>query len=282
MKTKIFLLLSFFVISYSCYKEDAVKATPEEERFFNIDSLKNQGTNMYQDRLISYADKYSVLTMYRFDSLLFYYEVASSPSMDYDEAEEQNVGALLDIIDEVFYPLIGDKAIIKFTPLNILIVSDLRKWGEMTSLDCYFGLFSLTFSGANSKINSWDKAQKQKYKNIVTYEYVKRIFDKGLTEFSSDFGKVSIYNNTLVTGDNYKILGFVENSQASFQGEKEDFYAYLRLIISTPTAELTAKGGFLDPEVDKNGFIKKKYDIVVKHFKQHDIDLPKIGNYQVK
>lgn len=283
MKTKIFLLLSFFAISYSCYKEDAVKPTADEERFVNIDSLKNQGTNIYQDRLISYADKYNVLTLYRFDTLLFYYEVVAKPEFKYKEADEKSVGTLLDIIDELFYQQIGDKAILKFTPLNVLLVSDLQHTGNRTDYaDCYFGLYNLTFSGADARINTWDKARKLVYKNNVTYEYLKRAFDKKLIKESVEFGSISEYNSKTVDGTNYKEFGFVENDKSCFQGAGHDFYSYIRLITSTPTADLTAKGGLLDPEVDTKGRIKKKYDIVVKLFEDYDVDLVKIGNYQIK
>lgn len=284
MKNKILLLLSLFFISYSCSKEDMIKPTAENERYVNVDSLKNQGTNIYQDRLISYFDKFSVLTMYRFDSLLFYYEIVKEPNFEYNKADEQSVGALLDIIDEVFFQQIGDKAILKFSPRNILLVSDLReKGGTITTyVDCYFGPFSLTFSGADARINTWDKARKFKYKNTVTFEYFKRALVSGYIEKSVEFGVISEYKNPAINSSNYKEYGFVENDSKSFEGEIEDFYAYIRLLVSTPTAELTASGGLLDPEVDKKGFIKRKYDIVVKHFKQYDIDLVKIGNYQIK
>lgn len=284
MKSKIFLLLSLLIISYSCYKEDTVKPSADEERYVNIDSLKNQGKNIYQDRLISYADKYGVLTMYQFNPILFYYEIVTNPVYKYKDADESSVGTLLDLIDEVFYSLIGDKAILKLTPLNILLVSDLEHADGTKQVyeDCYFGLFSLTFSGADAKINSWDKARKQIYKNNVTSGYLKRAYDRGSIKQSLNFGAVSEYNSKTVNESNYKEYGFVENNASSFQGEKEDFYAYIRLLVSTPTADLTAPGGFLDPEVDKKGLIKKKYDIVVKHFKEYDIDLVKIGNYQIK
>lgn len=280
MKTKLFLLLSFFVISYSCYKEDAIKSTINEEIFVNFDSLKNQGTNIYQERLISYADKYKVLTLYNFNPTLFYYEVVARPPYTYTVAEEENVGALLDLIDEVFYPLIGDKAILKFSPLNVLLVSELN--GDNGSADCYFGLYSLTFSGANENIKTWDKARKLLYKNNAAYGYLKRAYDKGFIEMSKEFGAVSEYNSKTVNAENYKEFGFVKNDSRDFEEVEVDFYSYLKLITSTSTEELTAKGGFLDPEVDTKGRIKSKYDILIKHFKQYDIDLVKIGNYQIK
>lgn len=68
--------------------------------------------------------------MYQFDSTLFHYEIVANAKFKYKEAEEESVGALLDIIDEMFYRQIGDKAILRFTPLNILLVSDLQTNNE--------------------------------------------------------------------------------------------------------------------------------------------------------
>lgn len=283
MKTKIFLVLSFFVISYSCYKEDAVEPTADKEKYVNVDSLKNQGSNIYQDRLISYFDKYNILTMYRFDSLLFYYEIVGNPPYKYKDAEEPSVGSLLDIIDEMFYQQLGNKAILKFSPLCVLLVSDLEHSGrEGEYYYCYFGLYCLTFSGADERVFTWNNERKIEYKNDVTSAYLIRMIDRELVEKPIDFTLASKYKNPIVSSNNYKEYGFVKDSKDCWDDEVSDLRSYIKLIVSTRTEDLTAMGGLLDPEVDKKGFIRKKYGILVKFFKQHDIDIVKIGNYQIK
>lgn len=283
MKTKIFLFLSFFVISYSCYKEDPIKPSVENENFVNIESLKNQGTNIYQQRLLDYFDKYKVLTMYQFNPTLFSYEIVGTPPYSYNPAKEANVGALLDAIDELFYTQIGEKAISKYTPLNILLVSGLqRSDGDYVLADCYCGLFCITFSGADEQIETWDKERKKQYKDNTTYGFTFRMYDRGLIGEPVDFLSVSDYLNSSVTINNYKELGFINFDPRFGVNPEKDFQDYLFMALSTTTEELNATGGLFDPAVDKKGLIRIKYDLIVKFYKEHDIDLVKIANYKVK
>lgn len=283
MKNKIFLLLSLFVISYSCYKEGPIKPIEGNEKFVNVDSLRDQGTNMYQQRLLDYFDKYKVLTMYQFNPLLFNYEITGNPPYHYSTADEASIGALLDVIDELFYDQIGDKAILKYTPRNILLVSNLRTSNTyQIPVDSYLGLFCFTFSGADSEITSWNRERKQQYKNDILYNFTLRMHDKGLIGTPTDFLSVSDYLSKVVNVNNYKEFGFIKFDPKFTLSSITDFRDYLLMAITTPTAELTAKGGLLDPAVDKKGLILKKYEALVAFYKSYDVDLVKIANYQIK
>ena len=286
MKNKILFILSLLMISISCQKEEPIVVSQGEERIVSLDSVKNQGTNIYTDRLVGYYDKYSVLTMYQFDTTLFQYEVTNRPKYRYKDADEKHVGKLLDILDELFYKQIGDMAIIKYNPLNVLLVSDLEKIDEIDELkkfkDCYFGRYSLTFSGADSKIGAWDKDRKIEFKNYVISQYLLRMLNNGLVDYPATFSMVSIYNNSRVNSSNYKEYGFILDDGAYWKSMPSDFTSYIDMIIENTKEELEADGGLLNPSVDVNGLIKRKYDVVVKFFKECDIDLVKIANYEIK
>ena len=89
------------------------------------------------------------------------------------------------------------------------------------------------------------------------------------------FATVSTYSNDNSSGE---YANGILNSEHK-NSIREDWFDYIIAIVSNSYAELTAEGGILNAEVDVNGKIREKYDIMVNFFKtEHNFDIQAIGN----
>lgn len=282
---KILFIIMLTTMLVGCNKEKALTPTVENENVPNVTDMLNQGTKIHNEKLSSIFDRYSVLSLYEFSEVDFSYEGTSSASdrWIYTPAIENNVDELLDLIEELFFKPIGDKAINAYMPRKLLLVSTLKNIEtdieeEQYFKDSYFGLTAFTVAGANSDILGFDRARKDAFKDDLISQYLIVAFRKGLIKIPGDF-VITNYEDKTVSKDNYNLLGYVEDEGF---GLNADFEAYIRMIVSDSNEKLHSEGGRLTPAFDVNGIIQKKYDALITFFNTIDIDIVSIANLDIE
>ena len=118
------------------------------------------------------------------------------------------------------------------------------------------------------------KEQKDQFRQDMCTLLLRRIYpdvNKGTARESipEAFTAVSAYGSNI---EGSLAEGFLNSAHKS--SEREDWFDYLKTIVSTPLAKLEASDGVLSHEL-----VRRKYDIVIRYFKeQFNVDLQRIGN----
>ena len=102
----------------------------------------------------------------------------------------------------------------------------------------------------------------------INNTFLIRLIDNAKTVQTPEFYKGTNYTDN-VTNQNMYERGFVKASK----NQKDDWPNYINAIISTPYSDLIAKPqandytskGILHSDKDKNGLIRKKYDIIIEN-----------------
>lgn len=214
------------------------------------------------------------------------------------EADEAYVGQQLNLLEEVFLNFYSDKLLRAAMPLKVLLGRDLKLvTGNKTGLkdESYYTYFNnLLFSYGDENVETMTIAAKRTIKSNLNGWFVNDCLD-GENISLDEFYAVSDYQRpmtqTIPASECYG-LGFVRQLAMTTQIEMiqdSDKQYYLDMILSNSYEKLTATPandkynandftGILHPMKDKNGLIRKKYDILIDIYKNHGIDLQVIGN----
>lgn len=212
-----------------------------------------------------------------------------------DEADEEYVGEQLAWIEEMFLNFYPELVLKKAMPMKIILGRNLKEMFGGTALDrSYYtdAYNSLIFSHGDESIENLTQHRKDSLKSILhTWFGVKKL--ASIYSFS-DFYEVTNYywagTASKPLPKDYYRLGLVGEPKTVLldQIQKGDLESYLKMITSNSYATLTAEPengdydknsylGILHPKKDVNQLIRKKYDILIRIFKDLGIDLQAIG-----
>ena len=127
--------------------------------------------------------------------------------------------------------------------------------------------------------------QKKTFKNEVNNTFLTRLLDNGKIVIDPAFYEGMNYTSSYNSSTMYE-RGFLNTGIK----QENDAKNYIEVIISNTYEDLIAENtststniGILNPVKDKNGYIRKKYDVLVNSFKaNYGIDLKAIGNTVLK
>ena len=279
-----------------CEKEGKLSPTGPENIYG--DHTLPQGNHDYDARIVKLFEDYNTLFLYKYVPHDLYYAGTRWMGGTYDPvkdttyqhngnqansgyfdvpSDEDYVGDQLDLLHEVLLDYYPDRYLSQYLPQKVFMIDSLywsyTKKGipDRNITQAYEGgdFIALTWGGA--RITTMTPQQKKEYQNDVNKVFMSMAIRRGGGSVQDDFSEIT----------NYNLGGGAENGllPGSTSNPNSDWKSYIDAISSTPYAVMTAEGGFLHPDVDINGLVRKKYDIVVGYFTDtHGVDLQAIGN----
>lgn len=166
-----------------------------------------------------------------------------------------------------------------------LIQADFTRLHERGFL---YGFDCLIVNYANENITSLPSRKIDLLKDTINMSFLNRLTLTKKIAMSSEFLDVSSYDNVTVDKKNMYEKGYIAPKSGGKRKE-DDWKDFLKAIIKTPYTYLTAEPkdgdtsfkGILHEKKDVKGMIRKKYDILIRYFKdEYGVDLQKIGDSQ--
>lgn len=285
----------------ACNDEDSLSPTETPEFGYSVP----QGEHDYDDRIVDWNKRCNTFILYKFDMKELYWQInewnESIPTLgDSDNsypysggllgaiADEAYVGEQLGMIETLFLNFYPDSTLRRCLPLKLLLCGELNNQsagGTISLLDVYSGYDYLAFNWGNEKISTLTNEEKIMFKYNVNNAFLTRLLNNGKIVEDPDFYEGMNYEDKVTQKDMYE-RGFIKEGTK----QEDDVEIYIQAIISTPYEDLIAEDetlgsnkGILNSKKDKNGYIRKKYDILVNKFKEnYGIDLQSIGNFVLK
>lgn len=213
-----------------------------------------------------------------------------------DYSGEAYVGKQLEWVEEMFLNFYPDDLLRAKMPLKLILGSRVRAKRSSISVNLtnysYYTYFSeLILSHGDESLDALTTNQKNTIKTDVNKWFCQRL---GSLLDLDDFFTVTDYywigQSSSPAYEEYYALGLLAYTTTSQKDAYEyDFEGYLKAILSTSYAELTAEPadsdydgsdftGILHPKKDVNGKIREKYDAIIKVFRERGVDLQAIGN----
>lgn len=294
MKRRIFLLL-LVIFAVACHEEETLTPTETPEFGYSVP----QGNHDYDDKIVDWKERFNTFTLYKFELKELYWEVIkwieetpienggtykSTGGFKAAVADEKYVGKQLELIQEQFLRFYSDTTLKRCLPLKILLCSQLDHYSVYGLFDKTYNMYSgydcLAFNWGNEKVLTLTDAQKNAIRVETNDGFLRRLMYKAKITVDPAFFEVSNYNQLTSTNAYEQGCLFYNTSKDT------DALFFITAIISTPYANLMAEdttpnsyNGILNPKKDKNGLIRKKYDLLVNCLKEnYNIDLQAIGN----
>ncbi len=293
-------LLFAAAVTAGCDKEVAPVSGTEPENVYGDHTLP-QGNHDYDGYIADFYEDYGTLLLYKYVDHDLYWNVTASLQrlpdtstatpgqllsgyMD-EPADENYVDEQLELIRAKFFRWFSESFLKEMLPRKIFLTRTFRfvYWrdGAYTTnvpAHCYSGSDYLAFEWGGPEIAAMTAAEKNAFQATSCSEFLKRLYTNGKIEAAPLFFTVSPYTNLYPNATVRPTVGILPNC-ATPANQANDWNSYVQYIVQTPYATLTAPGGQLDPAVDVNGMIRRKYDIITAHFRDtYGIDLQAIGN----
>lgn len=295
----IFILAASLV---ACDDENSLTPTETPEFGYSVP----QGNHDYDDRIVDWNERCNTFILYKFDLKELYWDVngwnESTPTPEDSSypypysngllgavADEAYVGEQLDLVETLFLDFYPDSTLYNLLPLKLLLCGELN-WrtveGSVTSYNVYSGYDYLAFNWGNEDVLTITNAQKTTFKYQVNYAFLSRLLNNGKIVEDASFYEGMNYEDKVTQANMYE-RGFIKSGTK----QEDDVEIYVQAIIQTPYEDLIAEPadkdytskGILHAKKDVNGYIRKKYDILVNKFKEnYGIDLQAIGNVVLK
>lgn len=268
---KYLICFLFPIIIWCCTDEKELIPSPEPEFTYVLP----QGDHDYDAVIVDYYNRYGCYFLYKYSLEHAYWNVNQSLNImnTITLPNEKQIGKLLDLVDRKFLSHYPDTLLKRTLPLRIFLTEKIKDnfWGDNhTTL---LGYRSLFISGAEEIEYTSDFINK--FKISMQKEYITSFLAKNIA-ISTDFKQVS----TLYYGMNFGskpsyINGFLSKGGAATP--LTDWMDYIQLAATQTRDDITST--YLINSVDKNGFIRKKYEIVLDYMlKNHHVDLERVGN----
>lgn len=285
------------VISTVACSEDDLQPTVEPEFGYHVP----QGNHEYDDKIVSWNERSNVFILYKFLPRDIYWSVTGwleatpresefagltwNPGIIGLEADTNYVGKQLELLENNFLNYYPDTLLKRCLPLKILLCSnlfDVRNDGTHIFKNVINGYDYFAVNWGRDTILRMTIEGENLFRKELNYMFLERTFNNQKMRADADFYLGMNYTDK-ITNQNMYSRGFIKSTTK----EKTDWLNYVEAVISTPYEDLIAETsgkdytfkGILNPIKDTQGFIRKKYDILVSWYKEmYGINLQDIGN----
>lgn len=303
MKKYVLLLaLAGIFLCSGCYEEDSLQERDGEEVIYTIP----QGNHDYDARIVDWYERTGAYILYQFsqrDAVWTKYrwdeaipdENGKVETGDWTilPAKEEYVEKLLSFLEQNYLNFFSDEFLREILPIRILLCSTLQDYwdNEPRIYQYYFGTDVLCIGWGDERLDAITSAEKKTFRNKLLQKALNDALTAGLIEIPQEFTSYSLsYYYFPCTIDEMYQKGFLDYySTAKYVTPEWDWKEYVTAIIQNPDTTLMAKPtekdkakprGMLHPDKDVNGLVRKKYDAVIRYFKEeYDMDIQAMGNY---
>lgn len=240
-----------------------------------------QGNQPVDDSIVAFKEKYGTYILYKFPYVDFAYTPTGMLPDTAVEADPAHIRAAYEFFRDnclAFYPEAFRK---KTLPFRIYIAGKIGLKGAGGTILPGKGFASaahmLGIGWANDQLGTLAPADKKKTVAAMHRHYIHRALLGGSIPVPPDFLALFPADLNSLTEANKYLRGLVEVQYLTKGDPFLDMVAYVEVIAANTTAQLEAT--ILTPQVDRNGLVRRKYNILLKYYKeQYGIDLAAIGN----
>ena len=141
----------------------------------------------------------------------------------------------------------------------------------------YQGGDYLLVTYGSARVESMSNADKDALRGSLNAAFLAFAHAAGAVKRSPAF--TAITNYAAINYSNYQSLGIIDYFRS---GVESDWDAFVETIVSNSYTTLTSPGNVLSPDVDTQGLIMKKYNVVIAYFMSaFGVDLQAIGNANI-
>ena len=305
MKTGILFILSCLILVSGCYNEDALTPTTEPESVYSLP----QGNHDYDTKIVDWNKRCEFYILYRFDPKEIYWNLTTWEGLTWREmdgaydastfkglpAEEVYVGKQLELVEEEFLNFYPDSTLKQLMPIKLLLCSVLWRPSGADSVDmaCRSGFDYIAVNYGNESVDALTSEARDELRTEINAAFLKKATDGQKIRIPEEFASISKYGKESTDVNNMYGKGFIcPDGYFGKQTKEDDWNNYIRAIVSTNYEDLVAEPdpdeslwgdptfiGILHPDKDINGFILKKYQVLIAFFKErYGVDLQAIGN----
>jgi len=283
----------------ACKKEAKLTPTTAPENVHSEHDLP-QGNHPYDADIQQLFDRYHTLFLYKYVRHDLYYAVTEDLGGTYDSASDKTikagyfdvpadqayVGKQLDLLKELWLHYYPDSLLKGGLPQKVYLVDSFYfaypgpgkptdNWPEMH--DVFSGGDYMLTAWGGARIESITPEEKYSMKGQLNSIFLGFAHTLGTVRPTAAFKVVTDYS--ALKWNNTYAVGVIEYNWYGSNGPDFDWDSFVKTIVSNSYTVLTSPGGVLDPSVDVNGLIRKKYDIVIAYFmSNYGVDLQAIGN----
>ncbi|WP_298710195.1 hypothetical protein [Chitinophaga sp.] len=240
-----------------------------------------QGNQPIDDSIVNFKNKYGTYFLYKFTHLDFAYTPTGMLSDTAAVGDPAYLKAAYDFFRLhclAYYPEDFRK---KTLPFRIYLSAAVGAKGPGGTIIVKKGFscaaHMLAIGWTNARLETLSPEEKKATIAAMHRYYFHRALLGGSIPVPKDFLALMPASMASMTEANKYLRGMLEVQHVSKADPLWDLATYVEAVTGKTTAELEAT--ILSPQVDRNGLVRKKYNIVLKHFKEeYNIDLAAIGN----
>jgi len=257
-----------------------------------------QGNNDYDQRIMNYYNKWGTYVLYQFTKQDITYQINSYDTRYVSvQAAPNYINPQLDLLESTFFKYYSDSTLRKYLPVKLFLCSSLtfsnaQVNGYLLPFSNGFlgGFESFVANGGNSTVSTINKSV---YRGDINFSFLKMMDLQSKIQKSTVFISLTDYVTAFPTtpaptqADRYK-RGFLGATGTTITAAAADWQSFIQAVVSNPYSYLTdpattatdvTNKGILSSVKDPNGLIKRKYDAMIKQYKDlYGIDLQRIGD----
>lgn len=179
--------------------------------------LPEKGHSEAEDRVVDFYYKYNTFLLYDYTEEDFSY--GNNSSMEYQSlpGDVKYLGAMLDLLEEVWLDLYPEEFKVRYFPFKIYLVDQLSTTNKWSGLPTYYDYAvrtsDIVIAGMNESLNSLTAKDKQKLKCIINNAYLSFLLNQkdadgnSLLDIPKEFYEISDYKKDFITNANYQAEG---------------------------------------------------------------------------
>lgn len=307
----IFMAITLFSVSACSYSEDEL--TPSGDA---LSYKLPQGSNDYDQTIVDFYKKYGTYILYKFEDKEAYWTPSGWKNGVEGEMSVGKSGYLvkgadpsyikqqLALLKEVWFDSYSEKFLKTYLPSKILLCSEIDSitydWSSYPfmirgfKVGAWYNYYNICVSYGNANINSMSATDKRQFKDKLNREFIQSMIDRTLITPTNEFTSATNYSGVSSIYDNAELWARGTFPQGYSATPLRDWGYFMLMMVCHPESFLTTPPVYTDPydtseaswegilssTKDKNGILKKRYDIVRNYYiSNYDIDLQKIGNH---
>lgn len=265
MKKILFLSFMFCLTLLSCVDNDDISGTVD---IFDKPVIKNDGGPL-DTKIVSLYEKYNTYFKYEFEHNEYRWNWTSEQLEEYSFADVDRVEEMLDFIISNVYEVFPEKFSKQYMPYKVLMVDTL----ENSLSGMLYGDIGVNYVVVADVSDRLDDVDKEDLKVNLLSLFVEEMFSKLV--YPEKFSQVSLEGYALPSLKNIDPNDFAFLKRERVTDRKaptvmQDFGDFVAMIVYLSQEEK-------EELFEKNFFIKKKMELVIKYFKDYyNITLPTV------
>ncbi|MBO9732120.1 MAG: hypothetical protein J7623_25995 [Chitinophaga sp.] len=271
---RIYFLIATLAIFTACHKGADLTPDPVKPRY-----TLPQGHQSYDDTIVAFHKQYGSYILYKFTQHDFDYNYIDKRTDTASMGDTAYIPQALAFLRTQLFNGYPETFLQKTMPYKILLARHITDTLGVLK-DCAATNSMIAFGCTDSTLSARTAAELRLLRGKLHRNYMERAYRVSAIAIPDDFAASAPNSYGSVGNDNRYSLGVVDTiANYSQLNLATDYLAYIEMITSYSYTELTTPGHPLSPDVDVNGLVMKRYNIVVNYFmNRYGADLQAIGN----